>query len=149
VLSSRANWDQQGRISLWRYTENQRSFPGWHLNADNDGCASLLELIDTLRGHPDSACKLRVSAPSPDQLAAPNNRSAAWFAPHFWLIQHDPSPEHWRLSSDSESATLSAGVHWLDRLREGVAAIPAKQGDYAIGAGRHQESRLWFWWGPS
>ena len=21
-------------ISIWRYTENQRNYPGWHLNAD-------------------------------------------------------------------------------------------------------------------
>lgn len=142
-------WKQRGTISLWRYTENQRDFPGWHLNADGEGCASLLELIDALGGHPGGEHKLRLSAPTPRQLSVPNNRTAAWIAPQLWVIQHHPEPEHWHFASDLEPAALGAGAHWLDRLREGVAGIPAKQGDYSIGAGRLRESRLWFWWGPA
>jgi len=141
-------WKQRGTISLWRYTENQKNFPGWHLNADGEGCASLLKLIDALRGHPGSYRKLRLSSPSPQQLAVPNNRTAAWIAPQLWVIQHDPEGEHWHFASESETVTLIAGACWLERLRTGAAGIPAKQGDDSIGAGRLQESRLWFWWGP-
>jgi len=148
VLNTTPGWKQRGRISLWRYTENQKNYPGWHLNADGEGCASLLELIDALSGRPGGNCRLRLSSPSPQQLAVPNNRSAAWNAPQLWVIQHDPEPEHWHFASELESATLNAGARWLERLRKGVAGIPARQGDYSIGAGRLRESSLWFWWGP-
>ncbi|MBE5315421.1 MAG: hypothetical protein H4O13_08480 [Xanthomonadales bacterium] len=148
MLNTSPGWKQRGKISLWRYTENQRNFPGWHLNADGEGCASLLDMIDALRGHLGSERNLRVSTPTPRQLAVPNNRAAAWIAPQLWMIQHHPEPEHWHFAGDLEPATLVVGAHGLDRLREGVAGIPAKQGDYSIGAGRHRESRLWFWWGP-
>lgn len=26
-------WKQSGRISIWRYTENERNYPGWNLDA--------------------------------------------------------------------------------------------------------------------
>lgn len=141
-------WKQRGTISLWRYIENQKNFPGWHLNADSEGCASLLELIDALRDNPGGELTTRLSAPIPQQLAVPNNRTAAWIVPQFWVIQHDPEGEHWNFASESETVTLIAGARWLDLLSEGVAGIPAKQGDYSIGPGRLRESRLWFWWGP-
>lgn len=139
---------QRGTISLWRYIENQRNFPGWQLNADGEGCASLIELIDVLRGNPGDERTLRLSAPTPRQLAVPNNRTAPWIAPQLWVIQHHPEAEHWRFTDDLESATLAAGARWLDLLREGVVGVQAKRGDYSIGGGRLRESRLWFWWGP-
>lgn len=41
-----AEWHQRDRISLWRYVEANRSYAGWHLSADDEGCRSLLELLD-------------------------------------------------------------------------------------------------------
>ena len=72
----RANaWKQSGRISLWRYTENQRNFPGWHLNGDADGCQSLLALLDALAADGEGSRTVAIIAPTKTQLSVPNNKA--------------------------------------------------------------------------
>ena len=69
---------QSGSISLWRYAERDRNYPGWHFSADYAGSDSLVALLDALVGNlagEHRTIALSVPGPSvlPDQY-----RSGGW-----------------------------------------------------------------------
>ena len=133
---------------LWRYTENQRNFPGWHLTADPAGCASLIALLDAFAadGTPSSRT-LTVTAPTQAALAVPNNRSAAPVAPAKLRISLSPAATEWSFPQSINPAELSVGADWLPVLRQAIAGIPQGKGDYSIGPS--DSGSLWLWWQPA
>jgi hypothetical protein len=141
-------WKQEGRISLWRYTANERNYPGWHLNADKAGCASLLALLQELAGRPGAHRTVQISAPDPTQLSVPNNQGgrAPWLAPEKLRVSCSPEPQVWSFPPDLEPACLAVGASWLEPLREGIAGISNGRGDFSIGSSTNGSLPLWFWW---
>ena len=139
-------WKQNGRICLWRYTENRRSYRGWHLSADVDGCASLLSLLEQLPSATAVYRTLQITVPSAAQLCVPNNRAADWLAPSRLRIEWARQPATWLLPEALDLAQLTLGANWLTPLRAGIADIATGRGDYSIG---DREARLWFWWWPN
>src|SRR3712207_2285031 len=84
-------WRQEGRLYFWRYTENTRNYPGWHLTADDLCCRSLADLIERMlsaRGRPRKP--LAVTPPTREVLRVPNNRGgeARWKAPAGLLLEY-------------------------------------------------------------
>ena len=142
-------WKQQGIISLWRYTECSRSYSGWHLSADAVGCASLLELLQTLAVSPESAYRtVHVTPPSLSNLKVPNFKSAKWTAPIKWRISFESNEEAtnlWSITPQEDSVYFTLGSARMQELVRGVTAISRGDGDYSIG-GSESQSRLWFWW---
>ncbi|MBB6365096.1 hypothetical protein FHR56_000209 [Xanthomonas sacchari] len=138
-------WTQTGRISLWRYLENERNYPGWHLNADAPGCRSLVMLLDALAADGDGARVIAITAPTRAELAVPNNRRgrAAWVAPEKLRLTVSTTDDRWSFPPDLAPAALDIGAAWLTVLRDGIDGIPKGRGDHCIGRG---DLRLWFWW---
>lgn len=146
-LSSHS-WKQHGAISLWRYTENERNYPGWHLSANPAGCESLITLIEALSA--DGAGTTRsvgLTPPTPAILGVPNNKhgTARFNAPAKLCISFSSIPDHWLFPPQLEPAELSFGHDWLAPLRNGLAGIPNGVGDFSIG----DDLPLWFWWQAS
>ena len=141
-------WKQAGRISLWRYTANERNYPGWHLNADRSGCASLLALLHELAEGPEMQRIVHISAPDSAQLSVPNNQGgqAPWLSPPKLRMSCSRDPHAWVFPPDLEPASLTVGTDWLEPLRQGIAGIPDGRGDFSIGNDKNGSLRLWFWW---
>ena len=143
------SWKQTGNVSLWRYTGNERNYPGWHLTADTAGCESLIALLDALAadGIPASRA-VEITPPSKAQLGVPNNKSgsAAWRSPSKLRVTFSSDPADWSFPPDLEPAVLAVGSDRLAELREGISGIPHGRGDYSIGSAGNGSSRLWFWW---
>ena|SRR5690606_2625984 len=146
-MSVANSWKQSGRISLWRYTENERNFPGWHLNADAAGCQSLLALLDALAADGTGSRTVTVTAPTKAQLSVPNNKDglAAWMAPDKLRVTFSPTAHEWSFPSQLDPAVITVGSAWLAQLRDGIVGIPTGRGDYSIGD-RKGGLPLWFWW---
>jgi hypothetical protein len=144
-------WKQRGIVSLWRYTENTRNYPGWHLTADAAGVASLLDLCSRLGGGVEGtgARTVSISRPSTEVLSVSNNKNACakWIAPPKWRIQYAPDTEDAWSFSVAGPATVLVGSLYLPRLMGGLAAIASRKGDYSIG-GDDVTEHLWFWWWP-
>jgi len=141
------SWKQSGRISLWRYTQNERNFPGWHLNADTAGCQSLLALLEALAADGFGSRTVSLTGPTRSQLGVPNNLSgqAPWVAPDRLRVMLAANPDEWSFPQQLDPAVLTVGSAWLAQLREGIAGIPNGRGDYSIGE-RKGSLPLWFWW---
>ena len=139
------SWKQQGSISLWRYTENERNFHGWHLNADLAGCQSLVTLFEALAADGPSASRtVNLTRPTTAVLAVPNNRggTAKFKSPEKLRIAFSSDPGQWSFPPQLEPAEFSYGYEWLSPLCKGVNGIPQGDGDYSIG----HDLPLWFWW---
>jgi hypothetical protein len=142
-------WHQQGAVSIWRYVNNVRNYPGWHLTADSDGAGSVATLIGALHSDiPGSSRSVVVHAPSPAELRVPNNRSSDIVVPSkFRLVSHS-EPAHWHFEEESGTLVLNFGMSWVDPLRSAVAGIPLGKGDFSIGPAVPGQG-LWVWWQPA
>ncbi|MEO8366552.1 MAG: hypothetical protein ABI538_10135 [Pseudoxanthomonas sp.] len=141
------SWNQSGLVSIWRYTDNERNYPGWHLNADGAGCQSLLALLEALASYGTGSRSVAVTAPTKAQLRVPNNKAglAAWVAPDRLRVTFSLAPDEWSFPPALDPAAITFGSDWVEQLREGIAGIPQRRGDYAIGD-RKGGLPLWFWW---
>ncbi len=142
-------WKQEGHFYLWKYEENTRNYPGWHMNSDNEGCRSLAELIDRmLKAQWSSQKLLNVTLPTARVLCVPNNRGgeARWKAPQFLVLKYAKGKvedDHFIFEKQENGIVLSVGRQMLEQIREGIVGILQGKGDYAIG---DRDNGLWFWW---
>jgi hypothetical protein len=145
MTNSSYAWQPRGSTSLWRYAENERNYPGWHLSADRAGSESLTELIDAFASMSVAAVRtLELDCPSAAVLAVPNNKggTAAIDAALKLRVRYVEQPSRWQLSMTRDAAELEVGHEWLARLRSGCVDMANGRGDYSIGT----HPGLWFWW---
>src|SRR5438093_904259 len=91
-------WKQAGATFFWRYTRNLRNYPGWHLATDAAGHRSMLDLLRRVSAtgiEPHVSRTLRLTAPSPEVLAIPNNRRSPVVAPARLRLLLADDPEQW------------------------------------------------------
>lgn len=149
------SWKQKGVISLWRYEENIRNYPGWHLTADATGVESLIFLLNLMRESCAATYRtITITPPSASALCVPNNKGgkASFIAPQKWRIEYTKRAElseTWHFPVTSESASLLMGANFLALLAAGVEGILHGKGDYSIGSSGADNSVLWFWGYPS
>ena len=143
------SWKQDGSISLWRYTENERNYYGWHLSADARGCKSLSNLLQALAADGHAATRtVELQPPTPAVLAVPNNRGgrATYKAPAKLRLSFTKEAGQWSFPATLDPAELAFGYDWLAPLQEGLDAVAQGRGDYSIGANQGSSLPLWFWW---
>jgi len=69
------SWQQRGSFYFWRYTENERNYPGWHFMVDAAASQSMAALASAfLAEGPHPARVLVLSPPSDVVLSVPNNK---------------------------------------------------------------------------
>lgn len=139
-------WRLQGNAYLWRYKGNARNYPGWHLTADAQACASLLELIDQMRDSQfSSEAPIPLSAPSGREIGVPN-APLEHVAMKGFVLYHSPATlaaGHWHLAENNQRVRLEVGHDNLIAIQKGIGDIARLKGDYSIGATGQE---LWFWW---
>ncbi len=137
-------WKQEGRLYLWRYTENTRNYPGWHLTADDACCHSLADLIERMLSARWSSQKpLVLTPPTKEVLRVPNNRGgeARWKSPAGLILKYPKGKvgdEHIALETNIDTIILSVGKLKLELLRrvcakssEGRRRLFYRGGEYA------------------
>jgi hypothetical protein len=152
-----ATWKQTQPVYLWRYIDNTRNYPGWHLSLDPLASESLLALVGALQGARNPVHRtLEITPPTLPVLRVPNNLGgeARWASPEKWKIAFVPGLEDaqlWEFPVTQTSAVLlRLGNHYLDKFTSGLNDLLSKVGDYSIGGhpkeARGSETVLWFWW---
>ena len=58
------------KVFLWRYRDNRRNYPGYHLSADEEGCRALLAWLKESR----KRSQFCLQAMEPAVLRVPNNQ---------------------------------------------------------------------------
>jgi hypothetical protein len=142
------SWKQSGAISLWRYTEFQKKFGGWHLSADDAGIRSLLQLLNVLQTDPESHRTVTITPPSAALLRVPNFQQgkAKWVAPEKLQLQVASAPDTWEFPEALDPARFTVGSSYLQELIRALEGIPRGEGDFAMGSKQQGKLRLCFWW---
>jgi hypothetical protein len=141
-------WKQEGRVYLWRYLQNTRNYPGWHLSADQAFGRRFGDLIQIMLNSPYNSQKaLTITAPTKEILSVPNNQGgrSAWESPKSFVIKHQKAENFndlANLEESSETVVLTAGRQQLGLLGNCVSKILEGDNDYAIEIG---DTQLWFW----
>jgi len=133
-------WRHAGRVWLWRYKREKPQ--EWHLSADREACAALLELIDLLASSEFSGSATVPLSQLPIPVATPefDPRPAKSLEIHYAPMKLPDA--HWAIIAEAGNVRLDVGRDALKSLREAVSNIAVGQGDYALRAGEH---RLWIW----
>lgn len=133
-------WKQKGVVSLWSYEGNPRHFPGWHLNCDEEGANSLVELVQALTASGVGAARtIKLSAPTKKQLSVPNCREKYKSSEKMVLNLS----KKWVVVNADEKLIIEFPTEMANQLITGITGIAAGIGDYSIGS---EGSKLWFWW---
>jgi hypothetical protein len=138
-------------VYLWCYPDAGKSYAGWHLTADADGCASLLGAFDELasaRGEHQSRLQ-NVIPPTAKILSVPGCPSAARSAKRLRIVVDRTNVRRFELGDRDGEVSLQVGIDRLGELRAHVEEIPKGGGDESIvadGKRPPREQRLWFWW---
>ncbi|MGK2883293.1 MAG: hypothetical protein ACSLE8_00695 [Rhodococcus sp. (in: high G+C Gram-positive bacteria)] len=133
----------EGRIALWRYRENRRNYPGYHMTCDAVGGEWLAEQIRKLR--PGKTLQVSLTPVTDEILSVPANWSPA-VGFNVWHITFDSSIKTLVFSEAHPRCHLSLPPESIPDLSAGISSMVAGKGDYAIGETDQQE--LWFWWWP-
>jgi len=141
-------WKQNGSLYLWRYLENTRNFPGWHLSADDLFCQSFADLTEKmLAARWNSQKTLLVTPPSSRILNVPNNRGgeAQWKSAQSLLLKYPKdkvAEDYFSLEEVEGNVVLSVGAQKLRLLCECILGTRQGKNDYSIGI---KDLQLWFW----
>jgi hypothetical protein len=131
---------------IWRYRDDQRNYRGYHLSADSEGCAALLQWLRSSKGRTDFHLQPVTQA----VIGVPNHQgdlSACESCNIFMLhIRPDAASGHFLVTEKSGRLSLECSPQQVERLIKGVEDIQRGEGDYRIGEGGNQV--LWFWWYP-
>ena len=142
---------EYGRVFLWRYRENRRNYPGYHLTADAAGCDFLLASLRRLAAAERARrIELPLAPVGPEILAVPNNRRGNSTVKRFTRLELVTEPDferaHLRFTEQHPKCVMNLSAAQAECVAGGVQDVAAGKGDYCIGEVRDQE--LWFWWHP-
>ena len=150
-----AKWRAAGKTYLWRYLDNEKNYPGWHLTADSPSCAALDRLFGLMATAKYSAqARISIIPPTEAQLRVPNNQGgrARWQSVDSLELKFDPDQpddQLWSVEVDKNMLSISMGRAKLHEHKAGIADISKGTGDYSIGPDNDAAYRaqcLWFWW---
>jgi hypothetical protein len=131
---------------IWRYQDNQRNYPGYHLCADEEACVALLAWLR----NPKKKTGFQLQPVTQEVLNVPNNQGG--LAAHVSCTQlkfqtrTNVDPRYFLFSEESGRLTLDCSQQQEKLVIKGVEDIMRGEGDYSIGTGKNQA--LWFWWYP-
>lgn len=134
------DWKQSGRVSIWTYQGNPRSYRGWHLNCDEEGAGSLADLVSALAGAPEPSRRtVIITKPTQRQLAVPNC-SAKPRSPQKFVLTISAD---WSITEAEDLVVLGFPGDMAGEIETGLQALLRCDGDYNVGT---EGSELWFWW---
>jgi hypothetical protein len=136
------SWRQTGIFHFWRFTENVKNFPGWHLAFDPSGHASFLDLLTRLRGATESnpSRTVQLRPPSAEVLSTVNNRRSPVVSPTRVRVSRSDVANQWTIAEREADVSVAIGVKNLDGIIRWLGE-PAAAFDTTYG----EDPPLWFW----
>lgn len=124
VNQSTYEWRQDAmNTHIWRYKDNQRNYPGYHLSADAEGCSALLAWLRSSKERPE----FRLQSITAEVLGVPNNRagSAAYVGCSSFKLNVKTAfdSSHFLFSEVSGRLSLECSQQQLDYIVRGVEDI--------------------------
>lgn len=142
IMNEVNKWKQRGEVYFWRYIENTRNYPGWHLAIDRHGSASFMELIVAFLSC-NHMCMRTLSLRLPDStvLSVPNNIRSRIYSKDKLRLHWDPHREsQWSIEEHENVISIQVGKEMLFRVQHALEN-PRDAFDTIIAS----DPTLWFW----
>ncbi len=110
---------KEGKIYVWKYTENTRNYPGWNISFDNEGFDFLIKLLKLMKDSQWPSKKLiHTDPPIKEVLSGVNNLGgkAGWRTIKQLSLQYkknSPETNLWRLTEENQVLVISIGFNML------------------------------------
>lgn len=135
----------KGRLVLWKFSPEHQKYIGWNLTADEEGCTSLVELLEGM--HTASSSAERTIA---TELATPSLvKAVTGSRPHktvsrLTLRYHKDEPQLWRTEEEGDALLIHFGEREIELLQTALYRVLKGESDFAIGD-THEAHLLYFW----
>jgi len=139
-----------GKIFIWRYTDNDRNYPGWNLTVDKMASQDLSQLFRLMEQCDWSTKKsVSTSQPTDKELSVPNNRqgTAKWMSKPAitFIVRKDGGADVWAVHEKKNEIEIALSKNRLQQLRDAILDVPNGRAETSI-ADSKQENILTFWW---
>jgi hypothetical protein len=137
-------------VYIWKYTDNDRNYPGWNITLDYSTSQELSQLFDMMEKCEWSTNKkVLTTRPTDKEISAPNNRNrtAKWTTKSkiIFSLRGNEAPDYWLTTEKMDELEISFGKEKLKTLKDATINIPHGNGDYSI-ADKDDNNILTFWW---
>ena len=136
-------------IHLWRYKDNRRNYPGYHLTANAAGCDQFAIALQTaIQNNRESTIRLHLHPVTNAILDVPNNTNAQHVALSTLEIIVDQQSvlPIFNFTESHPTVRLRMNRGQAECILKGLDDIKHDKGDYCIGA--DGDNVIWFWWYP-
>lgn len=137
-----------GRLMLWTFSAEHQKYIGWNLTVDEEGCSSLVELLEDLHAAPSPAEKTIATEPATSRLV----KAISGSRPHktvsrLTLRYYKGEPQLWRTEEECDALALSFGEREIDLLQTALYRVRKGESYFAIGDAN--DAHLLYFWGFS
>lgn len=137
----------QGRLSIWKFSPENRNYIGWNLTGDIQGCISLIDLLEQMQHA--SLALLRLTLIT-EPITAEHGKVIAGAKPfktaqQLTLQYAKGEPQLWHTEEADEEVILSFGDREIELLQTALYRVIKGEHDFAIGDA--QDEHLLYFWG--
>ena len=137
------NWKQKGNLYLWRYENNPKNYPGWHLTGDMEGISSLCTLLTIMQNEGRNVKRtVQLSLPTSKELSILGCSSKA--IPEKKVVIHleIDEPIEWCIKPYGDSMDIIANPYSIKGFVKSLNERLQGENDFSFS---HGENQIWFW----
>lgn len=132
MTNSVNDWQQEGRLFVWRYPNARRGWSGWHFTGDPAGCRSIRNLLDRMYGGDICHRSLKLSPVTQAILSVPNYQFKTDGRFDKLRIEYRPDFADLSLATDESRLVMTVGKERLRKLTAAFAEVEVGLGDFDI-----------------
>jgi len=136
-----------GEIYIWKYTSNNKNYPGWNLSLNISGAQSLLKLLDLMLQSEWSVKKaIEVNNVTNFQTDIPQNRNSGWESKKTIIFNYKKNNyfDYWQIIENGQNLEILFDNEKLLKLKESIHNLIFGKRDFAI-SDSNEENILYFW----
>lgn len=142
------SYPPKGRVLLWKFGPEHRSYIGWNLTADEKGCAFFVELLEGMQASAiPPAVKITVEPAAAPLVKAVTGSRPLKTVSRLILRYRKGEPQLWITGEEDDALVITFGDREVELLQTALLRVVKGESDFAIGDEK-DEQLLYFWGFP-
>jgi hypothetical protein len=136
----------KGRLFVWKFHPENRNYLGWNLTGDNEGCNSLIELLELMQTSSFPSHNTITTQPATiNQVKATTGSIPFKSISKLNLRFRKGEPQLWYIEEVDNGIQVTFGEREIELLQTALQRIIKGEGDFALGDSK-DEHLVYFWW---
>jgi hypothetical protein len=137
--------ESRGRLMLWKFSPDHRSYTGWNLAADEERCLSLGELLEGMHASRIPTDQTLAIEPADIGIIKAATGSKPYKTINRLTLRYRKGePQLWVSEEAGDELLLSFGEREIELLQTALYRVLKGESDFAIGDANDQHL-LYFW----